>query len=139
MSYTVSITRNDIPRDDKQAWKFMKELYNNDNGQPSKDFVDLIKKLTEQYPCICDLPHDKVDDGVWSDGPLIDNAGDKITTLGVVYSQVENVIPFVIETSNNLGFVVFDGQTGLISRPDKNTTPNNKPDQKGFWSRLFRK
>lgn len=122
MSYTVSITRNDIPKDDNQAWKIMNELHINDNGQPSKDFVDLIKQLTEKYPCICDLPDDKVDDGVWSDGPLINNAGDKITTLGVVYSQVENVIPFVIKTSNNLGFVVFDDQTGLISRP------NNKID-----------
>lgn len=137
MSYNVSITRNDIPGDDKQAWKFIEELYNNDNGQPSRDFVDLIRKLTEKYPCISDLPDDKVDDGVWSDGPLVNNAGDKITTIGVVYSQVENVIPFVIEVSNNLGFVVFDDQTGLIWRPDKNGATSNKPDKKGFWSRLF--
>lgn len=137
MSYTVSITRNDIPKDDKQAWKLMEELYQNDNGQPSKDFVDLIKKLTEKHPCICDLPDDKLDDGVWCDGPLVNNAGDKITTIGVVYSQVENVIPFIIETSNNLGFVVFDGQTGLISRPCMNMTYKIEPAKKGFWSRLF--
>ena len=137
MSYTISITRNDIPRDDKQAWKFMEKLYSNDNGQHSKDFVDLVKKLTEKYPCICDLPDDKVDDGVWSDGPLVNNAGDKITTIGVVYSKVEQVIPFVIETSNNLGFVVFDNQTGLISRPHNEATLES--DKKGFWSRLFGK
>jgi len=114
----------------------MEELYNTDNGQSSKDFIDLIKKLTEKYCCICDLPNEKVDDGVWSDGPLVSNAGNKITTLGVVLSQVDNVIPFIIETSNNLGFVVFDGQTGSIFRPSQN---NIKPKKKRFWSKVFGK
>lgn len=117
MSYTVTITRNDIPNDDKQAWDYIETLYAAESEKSSPDFVNLIEKLTEKYPCICDLPDDLVDDGVWSDGPLVNNAGDKITTIGVVYSQVENVIPFVIETANRMGFVVFDGQTGSIARP----------------------
>ena len=139
MSYTISITRNDIPKNDKQAWKFLEEIYQTDSGKPSKDFIDLIKRLTKKYPCICDLSEAQVDDGVWSDGPLVNNAGDKITTLGVVYSQVENVIPFIIETSNTLGFVVFDRQTGLINRPNKDITLDNKSNKKGFWSSLFGK
>lgn len=137
MSYTVSITRNDIPSDDKQAWDAMEKLYANDNGQSAEDFVDLINKFTERYPCICDLPDDKVDDGVWSDGQLVNNAGDKITTIGVVYSQVENVIPFVIDTSNKFGFVVFDGQTGQIFRPDTDNNGVREVKKKGFWNRLF--
>jgi len=54
----------------------------------------------------------------------------------VVLSQVDNVIPFIIETSNNLGFVVFDGQTGSIFRPSQN---NIKPKKKRFWSKVFGK
>jgi len=136
MSYNISITRSDIPKDDKLAWKYMEELYNNDNGKASSDFLELIKKLTERYPCICDLPDDKVDDGVWSDGPLVNNAGDKITTIGVVFSQVESVIPFIIETSNNLGFSVFDGQIGKIFRPLNHGV---KSEKIGFIKRLFGK
>ena len=117
MSYIVSITRNDIPANDGLAWIHMESLYNNDSGDPAPDFVELINKLKGKYPCICDLPDDEVDDGAWSDGPLVNNAGKNITTLGVVFSQVENVIPFLIKTSNQMGFVVFDGQTGIISRP----------------------
>ncbi len=117
MSYTVSITRSDIPANDDLAWKQMENLYNNDSGEHAPDFVELINKLKEKYPCICDLPDDEVDNGVWSDGPLVNNAGKDITTLGVVFSQVENVIPFLIKTANQMGFVVFDGQTGIISRP----------------------
>lgn len=139
MSYTISITRNDIPKDDKQAWRHLEELYINDNGNPSDDFVVLIKKLTEKYPCICTLPDDQIDEGVWSDGPLVSNAGNKITTLGVVYSQVDNVVPFIIGTSNNLGFVVFDGETGIISRPSINQTQETESNKKGFWNRLFGK
>ena len=137
MSYTVSITRNNIPQDDTEAWKHMEELYKNDSGKSSKDFIDLINRLTETYPCICDLPDDKIDDGVWSDGPLVNNAGDQITTIGVVYSQVEDVIPFVIETCNGLGFVVFDGQSGTISRPGIKKNGPSKNDKKGFWDRLL--
>lgn len=140
MSYTISITGNDVPKDDKLAWKYMEDLYNNDSGKASEEFIELIKKLTEKYPCICDLPDDKIDDGVWSDGPLVNNAGDKITTLGVVFSQVENVIHFIIETSNNLGFVVFDGQSGIIHRPRQNEEQiSDKIEKKGFLSRLFGK
>ncbi|WP_320051677.1 hypothetical protein [uncultured Acetobacteroides sp.] len=137
MSYNISITRNDVPADDKQAWEYVEALYNADSGEPSADFVELIKKLTEKFPCICDLPDDEVDDGVWSDGPLVNNAGDRITVLGVVFSQVENVIPFVIETSNRLGFVVFDYQTETISRPSGSVNHSSKPSSKGFWQRLF--
>jgi len=117
----------------------MNELSEKDNGEPANDFVELIKKFTEKYPCICDLSDDKIDDGVWSDGPLINNAGNDVTTLGVVFSQVENVIPFVIEIANKNGFVVFDGQIDKIFRPDIVEAVKSKPEQKGFWKKLFGK
>ncbi len=117
MSYTVSITRNDISPNDQIAWQQVEKLDEQENGESSPDFISLINKLTERYPCICDLPEDDVDEGVWSDGPLIDNAGKNITILAIVYSQVDQVLPFLIETANQMGFVVFDYQEEKIYRP----------------------
>lgn len=120
MSYNVTISRNNISTDNKQAWVNLDMLYEKEDmaTEQAADFLALIEKLKEKFPCICDLPKDKVDDGVWSDGPLSNNAGKDLTTLGVVFSQVDNVIPFLIKTANENGFVVFDPQTSIISRPE---------------------
>jgi hypothetical protein len=121
MSYNVTISRNNISSDDKQAWADLNSLYEKEDleTEQGQDFLDLIEKLKATFPYICDLPDDEVDDGVWSDGPLSNNAGKDLTTLGVVWSQVDNAIPFLIKTANENGFVVFDSQTGIISRPSK--------------------
>ncbi len=144
MSYTVTITRNNISQSDEKAWAELDELYEKEDAQneQSADFLDLIEKLQSKFPCICDLPDDEVDDGVWSDGPLSNNAGKNLTTLGVVYSQVDTVIPFLIKTANENGFVVFDSQSGKISRPKdfgNSSKEANLPLQetKSFWKRLF--
>src|SRR6478735_7168051 len=134
MSYTVFISRNHVPEDNKAAWKYFEEVNETDNGQPAQDFIDFKNKLRERHPCLCDLPEDELDEkGVWSDGPLIDNAGEKITGLGIIYSEVERVLPFVIETANNMGFVVFDGQD------DSTYRPGSGKSRKGFWKTLFGK
>ncbi len=134
MSYIISITRKNIPNADKEAWKYLDMLKETESNKSATDFIDLINKFLTKYPCICNLTDNELEEGVWSDGPLIDNAGENVTTLGLVNSSVENTLKFVIETSNNLGFVVFDYQTGIISRPGKS---NNK--EKSFLKRLFHK
>jgi hypothetical protein len=48
------------------------------------------------------------DDGVWSDGPLWNDFGHRAAVLGMVYSRVKGVLPFLLETANDLGLVVFD-------------------------------
>lgn len=109
MSYNVTISRKNISPDDKQAWAELNKLYEQEDSatEQGQDFLDLIEKLKVKFPCICYLPDDKVDDGIWSDGPLSNNAGKDLTTLGVVFSQVDNAIPFLIKTANDNGFVVF--------------------------------
>lgn len=146
MSYTVTITRNNISQSDEKAWAELDELYEKEDAQneQSADFLDLIEKLKSNFPCICDLPDNEVDNGVWSDGPLSNNAGKDLTTLGVAYFQVDTVIPFLIKTANENGFVVFDSQSGKISRPDdvdNSSRPTNPQLQvnKSFWKRLFGK
>lgn len=115
MSYNVTISRNTIPTQEAQAWEYLENLQAAENWIPSKDFIDLIEKLKLKFPCICEI--EDPDEGVWSDGPLTNNAGENITILGMVYSAVEEVMPFLIKTANENGFVVFDDQDGKIYRP----------------------
>lgn len=137
MSYNVTLTRNAIPADDKEAWNYLQELQEQENDEQSQDFLDLVEKLKEKYPCICDLPDEEIDNGVWSDGPLSNNVGKNLTTLGMVYSAVEIVMPFLIETANQNNFVVFDYQSEMIFRPALSI--DEKVQKKSFWNRLFGK
>lgn len=52
--------------------------------------------MTARYSCISDLPDDEVDDGVWSDGPLIDNFGQTLAIVSLPAGRGEEVLPFII-------------------------------------------
>src|SRR5262249_18844694 len=86
-------------------------------GEVPAQFHELIDRLTARYPCFCDLPDEEIDDGAWSDGPLRNNAEYAMTVLGLASDHVEEVQPFVVETANSLGLIVFDEQQGRIYRP----------------------
>jgi hypothetical protein len=117
MSYNVTILRKDIPADNDAAWTHCDQLLRQETGEQAPDFLDLVEQFKQRFPCICDLPDDLVDDGVWSDGPLSNNAGKNVTTVGMVYSKVDIALPELIRIAVTNGFVVFDFQSGDIYRP----------------------
>ncbi len=82
------------------------------------EFRELHGRLTARYPCICNLPDDEIDNGAWSDGPLINNFGHRAAVLGIAYPSVAEVLPFLVETANALRMVVFDWATNTIYRPN---------------------
>jgi hypothetical protein len=128
MSYVVHIIQPPVPADDDAAWELMWEVAERENqGAVPQVFQDLITRLTQRYPCICDLPDDQADDGVWTDGPLRNNATPNITILGIRAGNLRAVQPFVVSTANALGLVVFDMQLGKVYRPA--TAQKNKPNQ----------
>ncbi len=43
--------------------------------------------------------------------------GHRAAVLGMVYSRVEEVLPFLVKTANDLGLVVFDWTGPSIYRP----------------------
>ena len=86
-------------------------------GRVPPVFHTFLSNLTKRFPCITELPDEQADDGVWSDGPLRDNLGHRARVLGMVYSRVDEVRPFLIRQANALGLVVFDWATGVIHRP----------------------
>ena len=117
MSYNVAITLPSIQAVDVSAWAGLDALIDAEGPVPSV-FTELLARLTARYPCICDLRDEQVDDGVWSDGPLRNNLGHRASVLGMVYSRVDEVLPFLIEQANSLGLVVFDWATETIHRPE---------------------
>jgi hypothetical protein len=72
----------------------------------------LYDRLTLKFPCIMEDPNSP-----WADGPLINDFGDKLATVGVIVSRMEEALPFVIETATDMGFTVFDAGAEEIFRP----------------------
>jgi hypothetical protein len=119
VSYTIGLLIEPASSDDATAFKQFNALADASapNEQPHPTFVAVHAELTARFPCICDLPDDQIDDGVWSDGPLINNFGAGQAVIGFVFSHVETVLPFVIEVARKHGVTVFDWQTETIHRP----------------------
>jgi hypothetical protein len=115
LSYTVAIVTPPVPADNAAAWAALDGYIAQQGARPAV-FQTLHDQLTATYPCICSLSDDEVDDGVWSDGPLINNFGHRAAVLGIASPSVDDVLPFLITTANDLGLVVFDWQTNSIHR-----------------------
>jgi hypothetical protein len=81
MSYNVAIALADVPSSDASAWAVLDDAIDA-KGPVAPVFDELLANLTKRYPCICDLPDEQVDDGVWSDGPLRNNLGHRASVLG---------------------------------------------------------
>ena len=129
MSWTIEIVTSDIPYDDEDAWLLLEELREEDDQHeygdpPSPELAELCRRLTARYPCITET-----DDPAspWADGPLINNFGDKMATLGIVTSRMEEALPFVIETATEMGFTVFDAGDETIHRPKGWKRPPQSP------------
>ena len=118
MSYNVAICTEPIPANDEEAWRAI-DSFIEAKGEPPEVFRQLHDRLTRKYPCICTLSDEDVDDGVWSDGPLWNDFGHRAAVLGVVYSRVDEVLPFLVKTANDLGLVVFDWGGPRIYRPKR--------------------
>jgi hypothetical protein len=68
MSYTVALLLEPAPSDDALAFEQFDTLVEaSDIEDPHPTFVAMHAELTSRFPCICDLPDEEVDDGVWSD------------------------------------------------------------------------
>jgi hypothetical protein len=116
MSYNVAIVIPPVAAADAKAWAELDALIEHEGPRPAV-FQKLHDKLTAKFPCMSSLPDDQVDDAVWSDGPLIENFQHRAAVLGMSYSRVEEVLPFLVEKANDLGLVVFDWGTETIHRP----------------------
>ncbi len=116
MSFTVAVVLPPIPDQDAEAWQALPTFI--EEAGPNPDIFRMLHdRLTAKYPCITTLASEDAYDGVWTDGPLIDDFGHRAAVLGIALSQVAEVLPFLIETATTLGCTVFDQQEGTIYRP----------------------
>jgi len=115
MSYNVAIVVPPVPADDAEAWAALGGLIEQ-RGPRLAVFQELHDRLTARYPCMCAVPDDQIDGTAWSDGPLINNFLHRAAVLGMSYPRVEEVLPFLVETANALGLVVFDWATETVYR-----------------------
>jgi hypothetical protein len=120
MSYNVAVVVPPVPADDAKAWAALEGLIEQPGPRPAV-LQELYDRLTARYPCMCAVPEDEIDDTVWSDGPIINNFLHRGAVLGMSYSRVEEVLPFLVETANALRLVVFDWATETVYRPDPGT------------------
>ncbi|MFZ4430133.1 MAG: hypothetical protein ACOYPS_07245 [Phycisphaerales bacterium] len=116
MSYNVAICIPPISPDDKVAWAELDAMIGAEGPVPDV-FKNLHDQLTARFPCICSLPDDKVDDGLWADGPLWNNFGHRAAVLAMVHSKAYEGSLFIIERANRLGLTVFDWAGPTIYRP----------------------
>ena len=82
VSYNIAVVVPPIPPYDKEAWAEIDGLIRQ-AGDPPSVFRELHDARTARYPCICALPEDRVDEAVWSDGPLWNNFGHRAAVLGI--------------------------------------------------------
>lgn len=123
MSYSIDLIIKKLPADQQQAWQeieALREVYYEDERPVASQLQQLHAQLTARYPCLCDFAEDDpaMDDSPWADGPMINNFSHDMGMLAIVYSKVEQVLPFIIQQANQLGITVADGQDGQIYRPE---------------------
>ena len=121
MSFDLAVWEEPTPRTDGEALDELQRLRAQYLGKgasapPSERIKAFIAALTERYPDITELPDDEVDDGVWSDGPLVDNASGPIFYFGIVGSRAEDVTEYVAHIAAEHGLVCFDPQSGRCVR-----------------------
>lgn len=117
MSWVVEITHVPVAAALDEAWLQLDELREEEDAReygdpPSEPLRKLYDRLTERFPCIMEDSTSP-----WSDGPLINNFGGKLATIGIVTSRIGDALPFVIETATNMGMTVFDAGDEQIHRP----------------------
>lgn len=117
MSWLVEIVAGPVPSQIDAAWEFLEELrdecdLHEEPSELSQEMMELYRRLTARYPCIMENS-----DSPWSDGPLINNFGEKLTAVGIVTSRIAEALPFLIQTATSMGFTVFDGGDEMIHRP----------------------
>ncbi len=116
MSFNLAFWVGDAPADDLAAIATFQRQYaehmRDDRHDPAPALLAFLADVTRTFPDLVDLPDDQVDDGVWSDGPLTNNASGPMLYLGIVWSRVDDVVPVLVERARTHGLVVFDPQAG---------------------------
>ena len=114
MSYDVAIVIPPIPLDDAEAWAALDGFIEEQGPRPAV-FQELHDRLTARYSCMrpCQTIRSTTRSGATGRSSMTSCTA---AVLGVSYSRVEEVLPFLVETAIGLGLVVFDYCSETIYR-----------------------
>jgi len=124
MSYNVYLLVGQLPPNDGEVWEKigqLQESYYGDEREMAPELVALHTTLTAKYPCLSSLSlsgdHEGMENSPWADGPMLNNFKHEMGMLAMTFSQLDEVMPFVVSSANKHGVAVADQQLEMIFRP----------------------
>jgi len=117
MSYNIAVMSFKLPETFFEANVLVEPLLGKDVAKIKTEYLAFYEAVTELFPCICDLPSNSIDSGIWSDGPLINNFTVEVPVIGISYEKVENALPVVRELALSMGLSVLDWQLNQAYNP----------------------
>jgi hypothetical protein len=117
VSYTIAIVNFRLPERFQDACDLIDGLVGQDTDQVEPVFQRFYDEVTKLYPCLLSLSDDELEQGVWSDGPLINNFKVKVPVVGFVYSKAQEAAPAVCHLALSMGLSILDWQSGLVRNP----------------------
>lgn len=111
MSYTIFICRC-LPSDDPEDYWNLLDV--DTDEAPSQGMIALVRSFLTFYPDITELSDDQLEEGVWADGPIVNNIVGDTVKLSL---STDDVLPHIVELSNVKGYCVFDLQDDVIYEP----------------------
>lgn len=117
VSFDLAVWEGPLPISDAAALALFKRLSAEHVGSPpfappTEKIRSFLADITKIYPEARDLPYERFDEAVWSDGPLINNAGGPFFYFGIVWTRAKEVAPVVARIAAKHGLVCFDPQSG---------------------------
>lgn len=117
MSYNIAVVDFKLPDNFDEAVALVNPMTEIDTPEVTETFQKFHDEATKIFPCLCSLTDDKIDDGVWCDGPLINNFKVEAPVIGFSYSKVEEALPVVGQLALDMGLSVLDWQAGKVYNP----------------------
>ena len=121
MSFSLAFWVGPKPVDDQVAAVTFEQLHaryvEGGEAPAAPELLAFLDEITKRYPDLMDLDDDHVDDGVWSDGPLTNNATGTLLYLGIVSNRAEEVTSYLVEVAARHGLTAFDPQAQRLLHP----------------------
>ena len=117
MSYNIAVVNFKLPENFEEAVELVNPMTDIDVSEIESIFKEFHDEATKIFPCLCSLSDDEIDEGVWCDGPLINNFMVKAPVIGFSYSKVEEALPAIGNLALSMGLSVLDWQAGKVYNP----------------------
>ncbi|MEZ9858652.1 hypothetical protein AB4381_09235 [Vibrio splendidus] len=117
MSYTIAIVDFKLPENFDEAVALVNPLTEIDVEEIEVIYQQFHDEVIKLFPCLCSLSDENVDNGVWCDGPLINNFTVKAPVIGFSYSKAEEALPVVGQLALKMGLSILDWQSQQVYNP----------------------